>query len=465
MAPGALPWVGHALSVRRDPLGFMDSMTGSYPILRFHLYGRELLMVCCPELTTRMLRDDRTFDKGGPVAKLVQPLVGDGLATCPHSRHRAYRRAIQPVVAPDLLPVYIQNIASVVTMVTDQWEPEQPLDVMAQMRRMALHAGMRTWLPTFMSPAAIDNLADDLTSVLVGFARQLGRPHFIDRLPLSGSRARSSAMTRIREALTGGLSRWNPNARSESHLVAALSTNPNDLHTIDSEVIIDHAATFVAASTATVASVMGWVWHLLAQNQTIEERLHHEVDTAMRTGPLEYGLLSQLPLVRNIITETLRMYPSLWLGTRVATAHTQLGAYKIPAGTVLAYSPYIVGRSYLYKHPGEFLPERWDPDRGQVPPRHSFVPFGGGARQCIAIQYAPAGMALILAAVAARWRLTPVSGHPLTPRAAANLTPRSLRMYALPRQGHSRASTGFTGQASHTRAGTRRPTNRNAWIL
>ncbi|MEU2910023.1 hypothetical protein ACWCQ0_13200 [Streptomyces massasporeus] len=38
-------------------------------------------MVCHPELVHRMLRDTRTFDKGGPQYERLRALMGDGVVT------------------------------------------------------------------------------------------------------------------------------------------------------------------------------------------------------------------------------------------------------------------------------------------------------------------------------------------------------------------------------------------------
>jgi len=217
-----------------------------------------------------------------------------------------------------------------------------------------------------------------------------------------------------------------------------------------------------------VASTLGWVFHMLAQHPAIADGLHTEVDTVLAGEPAGFEHLPDLILTRRIISETLRLYPSLWLGTRVVTADTELGGHLLAAGSVVSYSPYLVGRSDLYDNPDSFDPGRWDESLRSAPPRHAFIPFGGGARQCLANQYAPMEMVLALATIASRWRLEAVPGTPRRPRAAANLTARGLRLRAVKRSlpfehDHLRVVGEPSSHVAEPSAGTRRPTKRAPW--
>jgi pentalenene oxygenase len=469
-APGELPVLGHAVRLRRDPLRFLESMPADSGLVRYRVGPKELLMVCDSDLTRRMLIDDRTFDKGGPINALVQTLVGDGLATCPRSRHRGYRRLIQPVLDPARFPRYAETTSAGIDVAIGDWRDGQVLDMPVEMRRLGIHAAVRTWFSGALSPAEVDRTADDFTTILIGFAQRVGRPPVLNRLPTPSNRRHTEAIARLRQTLGDVIADRRASATDQDDLLTALLTPAGaDGPAMTDSVAIDHATTFIAAPTATIASSLGWVFHLLAHHPGIADRLHSEVDSVLAGAPAGFEHLPELELTQRIVTETLRLYPTLWLGTRVVTADTHLGGHLLPAGTILSYSPYLVGRSDLYDNPDRFDPDRWDPSLRPAPPRHAFVPFGGGARQCIANQYAPMEMVLAVATIAARWQLDPVPGRPLRPRAAANLTARGLRLRAVRRtlplkEDHS-APAGLGGRADRAQAGTQRPTRRASWLL
>ncbi len=95
----------------------------------------------------------------------------------------------------------------------------------------------------------------------------------------------------------------------------------------------------------------------------------------------------------------------------------------------IVYSPYVIHRRRdLYEHPDRFDPDRWDHERRPQPPRHAFLPFGGGARKCIAEDFAMTHATIALATITARWRLTPTPGCRIRPSLAITLAPNGLRM-------------------------------------
>jgi pentalenene oxygenase len=49
------------------------------------------VVVCDPGLTWQVLCHDRVFDRGGFFFERGREVVGDGLCSCPYSRHRRQR--------------------------------------------------------------------------------------------------------------------------------------------------------------------------------------------------------------------------------------------------------------------------------------------------------------------------------------------------------------------------------------
>ena len=96
----------------------------------------------------------------------------------------------------------------------------------------------------------------------------------------------------------------------------------------------------------------------------------------------------------------------------------------------------------MYPEPATFDPDRWADDGSTLTQRPSFVPFGGGRRQCIGDVFALTELAVVLATIAQRWRLVPVPGVlvridlsstlkpdrlPMTPRLRAGADPTRTR--------------------------------------
>jgi cytochrome P450 len=149
------------------------------------------------------------------------------------------------------------------------------------------------------------------------------------------------------------------------------------------------ALTLVIAGHETTASVLNWIWYLLATHPEAQARVVQEIREQLAGRPPEFELLGRFNYTHQFIQEALRSYPPLWLMTRKAVATDWLGDYRVPKGTEIYISPYL-----LQRHP-RFWPEpdRFDPDRFDVAridtaqPRDSdrlaMCPFGAGPRNCI----------------------------------------------------------------------------------
>jgi len=88
----------------------------------------------------------------------------------------------------------------------------------------------------------------------------------------------------------------------------------------------------LAAGTETTASSMGWACYLLARNPDIQESLRQEVRKFMSSGKIVWDDFSQLKLLNNFISETLRLFPSTPVVARMAVAADRIGDFDIDAG-------------------------------------------------------------------------------------------------------------------------------------
>ncbi len=97
----------------------------------------------------------------------------------------------------------------------------------------------------------------------------------------------------------------------------------------------------------------------------------------------------------DVVHEALRLYPSGWIGSRVATEDCEFQGYHIPAGRLVLYSPYLTHRSPdLWPDPTVFRPERFDDPL----PAWGYIPFAAGERTCLG---GPLATAMLRAAVTA----------------------------------------------------------------
>jgi cytochrome P450 len=160
------------------------------------------------------------------------------------------------------------------------------------------------------------------------------------------------------------------------------------------------ALTLVIAGHETTASVLNWIWYLLAEHPEMQSRMAVEVRDSKAKNALSMTTLEQLSFTRSVVEEALRLYPPLWLMTRKTIKPDFLGGYQVPSGTEIYISPYLLQRHpRLWKDPHRFDPERFAAGNPENQQPLSMCPFGAGPRNCIGEYFARVEMQIHLAAV------------------------------------------------------------------
>lgn len=430
-APGALPFLGHAIPLMRDPLRFMASLPAYGPLVTISLGPRPAVVVCDPALTNTVLRDGHTFDKGGLVYERAADLLGNGVGTCPHAEHRRQRRLCQPAFHPTRLPGYASVAAAAAENLAASWSERQIVDVnhamMTLVGRTAVQSLFALHLPTHAAQAVID----DCATVSGGILRRLLLPAGANRAPTPANRRYKKALTRLRATVDAIITQRRADEADHGDLLYALlhavETDENDgpQALADTEVT-DQVLTFLFAGIDTSAALLAWALYELGRNPEIQERLHQQTTAVLDGEPPGFEDIPRLAETRNVVTETLRRHAPTWMFTRATTRPTRLGAAALPAATTVLLSPYI-----LHNRPDQFPdPDRFDPSRRQdrQPDRTAYLPFGSGSRKCIGDRFAENLMTLALAVLTTRWCFTPVTARPAKPSATILLTPHHLRL-------------------------------------
>jgi cytochrome P450 len=114
----------------------------------------------------------------------------------------------------------------------------------------------------------------------------------------------------------------------------------------------------------------------------------------------------QLAYTRQIVSESMRLYPPAWIIGRRAVTDYELAGTVITAGSIVLLCPAVTHHdARWFPDPDRFDPERWTPEAQASRPRFSYFPFGGGPRVCIGEQFAWMEAILVLATLGQRWRL------------------------------------------------------------
>jgi cytochrome P450 len=188
--------------------------------------------------------------------------------------------------------------------------------------------------------------------------------------------------------------------------------------------LVDEVLTLIVAGHETTASALNWFWYLVAQHPQVEQRMHQEIDSWNENCP-DMTTIAQLSYTRQVIEETMRLYPPGWLLTRRSIAADVIGGHPIEANTDVFVSPYLVHRHpEFWSAPESFDPDRFDASRTAQRNRFCYLPFALGPRACIGENFAMVEMILHAALLARRLRLRYLRQQSVEIECQVNLRPK-----------------------------------------
>ncbi|MEU6911745.1 cytochrome P450 [Streptomyces olindensis] len=416
----------------RRPLEFLKSLPAQGDLVEIRLGPQRAWMVCHPELVHRMLRDSRTFDKGGPQYERLRALMGDGVVTCPHAEHRRQRRLLQPTFRPSNVSGHTDLMAEEAAALCRDWRDGEQVDVSAAMLGLTTRLISRVLLSDSLGPAATDEIRHCLAAIVRGlFVRTIVPVDALFRLPTPANRRYRRAVERVRELIDAAIAerrRGAPRDDLLGLLLTAADTEGGEPPVTDREVH-DQLVSLLLTGSESPSMCLASTFSLLARHPEIERRLHAEVDTVLAGRLPGVDDLPRLVYTRSVITETLRHSPPGWLFTRVTTRETEFAGHRLPRGATVLYSPYLLHHDPAsFPEPDRFLPERWLEGEAATGPTGALIPFAAGSRKCIGDLFSMAEMTVALATITGRWRLRHPSGRVAPLRPGATLGPRSLTM-------------------------------------
>ncbi|KAF4301334.1 Cytochrome P450 [Botryosphaeria dothidea] len=162
----------------------------------------------------------------------------------------------------------------------------------------------------------------------------------------------------------------------------------------------DQLLNILLAGRDTTASLLSWLFRLLAQHPDKLDKLRNAV--LQEFGPYEsdpsdisFARLKGCSYLQHTLSETLRLYPVVPMNGRRAEVDTTLplgggpdgrSPVFIRAGTEVGYSVHVMQRrtDIWGADAAEFRPERWEGKKVGW----EYLPFNGGPRICIGQQFA-----------------------------------------------------------------------------
>ena len=406
LPPGrlGLPWVGETLSFLRDSLGFTRERQRAHgSIFKSHLFGRPTVLMGGPDAMRFVFANEKDrLVVSWPRSTVA--LLGEGsLSVQEGAGHLRLRKVLQQVFGHKQLTAHVPQMDRIATLHLERWARRGSFAWCPLLSGFTFHVACALVLGDESDVAGLEAPFEAWLAGL--FSLPVDLPFTVFGRAL---RARERLIERIGAVARDRLARGAVGEDALSVLIGATDERGEKL---THETIVDMILTLLFAGHETSSSGLSSFCLLVAQYPDVLERLRAEQRGITLEGPLTAEHIQQMPYLDQVIKEVLRFMPPVGGGFRKVTTECEIGGYRIPAGWTVLY-----GINATHRTAPNFVePERFDPDRfgpgraedKQV--RFSWVPFGGGARVCLGIEYARLEMAVLGARLVrdCAWELVP----------------------------------------------------------
>ncbi|WP_213803401.1 cytochrome P450 [Granulicella sp. dw_53] len=427
-----------------NPILLFEHLVKTYGnISHYRFMGTPIVFINDPELIREVLVTQGSAFVKERTVRRMKVLLGEGLITSDDPIHMRQRKIAAPAFHRQRIAGYADQIVSIAAHHRDEWKPGQIIDVAAESMALSLRIVARTLFDTEVTPDILA-INDEVNTVmgLYNFIVAFPKIESFLSLPIPGimkfrrSKARLDAVVdRLIREHREATARGEPDKgdllsmllMSTYENVEAEKNSPPE-HMSDAQVR-DEVLTIFLAGYETVANALTWTWYLLSQNPEAEARLHAELDTVLGVGDQQrLPTLADYPNLRyteQAFAESMRLYPPAWAMGRMSTRAIELGPYTIPAGAHVFFSQYILSRTPEYfPDPLRFDPDRFTPEAKAVRSKYTYIPFGGGSRQCIGESFAWMEGVFSIATSAQRWRLHFIPDYPIILQPKITLRPK-----------------------------------------
>ncbi len=425
LLPG-LPLIGSLLDFRKNRLQMQDKAARLAPLTRVNLMDLPLFSVSDADLVHEILvTQAENFGKGASTSKFLEPLLGSGLLTSEGEMHKQHRKLLAPAFAAKRVQAYGTSMVAETAQSLAPWRDGDVVEVLPQMMGLTLAIAGRTLFNADVrgDAALVDRgLTMAMESVQAALTSPLQVPFDVP-LPRNIRMRKAVAMLDsvvyrlIRERRGSGVDHGDV-------MSMLLLTRGEDGAGFTDVQIRDEVMTMILAGHETTANALSWTLYELGRHAEIRARVEAEVDQVLAGRLPTVDDLPQLPYTLQVLEESLRLHPPVWITSREALRDVTLGGHQFAANTIFTINVRGIHRRHdYYPDPETFRPERMTAAEKKARPRNRYLPFGAGPRVCIGAHFALMEAHLILATLVQRVSLRPVSTTPVEPDPLLTLRP------------------------------------------
>ncbi len=403
-----------------DPIGLISSQFEKYGDTYKSYVGLEEIYLSqdADFVQYFMQKGHRNYQKTR-FTRTLGDVIGRGLLTSEGDYWRQQRRLIQPGFhkkkLEDLSNIITEDIIDFSLNLEHNIDVFGSADLMKLMMRLTIKVVLNSLFSNSISDKYIDRFDEIITVLQHYIVAKVRIPFSTQFFKLNGKDKKMQALiNEIDEIVYSIISeRKNNQGNFDDLLDMLLQARYEDTgEGMTDQQLRDESMIMLLAGHETSANALTWAFYLLHQHPEIAEKVLAEIQNVVGNRLPTFEDLRGLTYTKQVIQESMRLFPPAWITDREALVEHQMMGYKIKKGQVVTVFVYGLHRNPVYwKRPNDFMPERFAPEL--IKERHpfSYMPFGGGPRLCIGNNFAYMEMQLALAILLPKFKFEVIANE------------------------------------------------------
>ncbi|WP_280586413.1 cytochrome P450 [Halorubrum sp. Boch-26] len=442
--PGPIgdPLFGNGRQFADDPFSFMRACADSYgDVVRFDLGPRETYLLTNPADIERVLvADAEQYRKPQFGDDAMDTLLGDGLLMSEGETWQRQRKLANPSFHNRRIGALDETMVGHTESQLADWNDGDVVDIQLEVARLTVKIIVSAMFGADITDEEVKTVQEKLEPLGARFEPDPRRFLIPNWVPTRENREFDAAIDTLESVIDGIVDRRRGTERDPSVdpagpegvavrgpagdgdgdlpmdlLSVLLRARDRDEQT--DENLRDELVTMLLAGHDTTALALTYTFYLLSNHPEARERVASEAEAAVDGGRAadesttadggpSASDVRDMEFTERVLNESMRLYPPVYTLFREPKLDVKLGGYRIPEGSALMLSQWVVHRSpRWYDDPETFDPSRWTPERRSQRPRFAYFPFGGGPRHCIGKAFSLLEAKLILAKVCSQYDL------------------------------------------------------------
>src|ERR1043166_2910642 len=427
--------LGPAYYAQREPLRWIPKWIEEHgDIFRIVSPFGQATIVAAPELARQVLaeRYARYQQKSRPYM-VLRLLMGNGLVTSEGEFWRGQRKLVQPAFhrrrLEGLFTMMVDRVKACVAELEKAASTGRAVDLAPVLSQLTLDIISRAMFSSDVQGAAAD--VSRHIALLNEYALRLLRQPWLFLLPRSFPTPFNAEEYRSRKSLNEIVSsiiqarRRKPEAHDDLLNMLLSACEEGTGRGMTDAQLRDEVMTIFVAGHETTANAMAWLLYLVSQHPEVERELLAEIDARWPEEGLTHENIGAFSDTRQVIEESLRVYPTIWSIGRRCTEKDDLAGYEIPPGmNVVVPIFHFHWNKRFWAEPQKFDPGRFSPERRPEPESMVYFPFGAGPRSCIGNHFAFQEMLIMALWFHRRFQFRVAPGFSVEPDPLITLRPK-----------------------------------------